>query len=75
MPKPATFDQARAAKDEAKRRLAGKGEVFGVGVTKTKGGYAVKINLKEPPTGPVPNEVDGVPLVVDVVGVVRKRHA
>jgi hypothetical protein len=50
MPKPATLDQARAAKDEAKRRLAGKGEVVGVGVTRTKGGYAVRINLKEPRT-------------------------
>lgn len=74
MSKPASLEQARAVKEEVARRLAGAGEVVGVGLTKARGGYAVKVNLKEPPRGPVPDEVDGVPLLIDVVGVVRKRN-
>jgi hypothetical protein len=75
MPKIATLEQARAAKAGAAGSLAGIGDVVGVGLTKAKRGYAVKVNLRRRPTGPVPATLDGVPLVVDVVGDVRKRPA
>lgn len=45
--------QARAAKNVAKRRFAGKSKVVGIGVTRTKGGHAVRIPFKEPPTDPL----------------------
>ena len=74
MRKPATLEAARSAKDEAKRQLADKADVVGVGLTKAKkGGYAVKVNLRSAPAEPMPDNVQGVPLVVEVVGTIRKR--
>lgn len=73
VPKSATLAQARAAKHAAKRLLAGQAEVIGLGLTKASGGYAVKIILKEPLPGSVPDAIDGVPLIVEAVGVVHKR--
>ena len=74
MAKSATLESARAAKAEARRQVADKAEVVGVGLTKAKqGGYAVKVNVKKTPTGPMPANVQGVPLVVEVVGTIRKR--
>jgi len=72
--KAATLGAARAAKEEAKRQLADKADVVGVGLTKAKaGGYAVKVNVKNAPAQPMPKKVQGVPLVVEVVGTIRKR--
>lgn len=74
MQKTATLEAARSAKEEAKRLVADKADVVGVGLTKAKrGGYAVKINVKRAPAAPVPKAVHGVPLVVEVVGAIRKR--
>jgi len=75
MPKAATLEAARSAKAQAKREVAGKAKVVGVGLTKAKGGegYAVKVNVKAAPASPVPESVQGVPLVVEVVGTIRKR--
>jgi hypothetical protein len=74
MAKAATLEAARAAKEEAKRRLADVADVVGVGLTKAKsGGYAVKVNLQSAPAEPMPDNVQGVPLVVEVVGTIRKR--
>jgi len=73
--KAATLEDARSAKAEAKRQFAAKADVVGVGLTKAKtgGGYAVKVNVKKKPTEPVPETVQGVPVVVEVVGTIRKR--
>lgn len=75
MTKTATLEDARSAKAEAKRQLAAKADVVGVGLTKAKtgGGYAVKVNVKKKPAEPVPETVQGVPVVVEVVGTIRKR--
>lgn len=74
MVKPASLEAARAAKEEAKRQVADKAQVVGVGLTRAKkGGYAVKVNVKDAPTEPVPATVQGVPVVVEVVGTIRKR--
>jgi hypothetical protein len=70
-----TLEQARAAKPEALRLFEPLGTVVGVGVTRVRGDYAVKVNLREPaPDGmTVPAAIGGVPLVVEVVGAIRKR--
>lgn len=75
MPKAATLNAARCAKDEAKRQVAATADVVGVGLTKarTGGGYAVKVNVRAAPKLPVPETVQGVPVVVEVVGTIRKR--
>jgi hypothetical protein len=68
----ATLAQARAAREAAKARLAGRREVTGIGVARLGDGYAVKVNLREAAAG-VPAEILGVPVRVEVVGQVRKR--
>jgi hypothetical protein len=71
----ATLEQARAAKAAALRRCEKLDTVVGVGLTRVGGDYAVKINLRAPlPQGTeLPADIDGVPIVVEVVGPVRKR--
>ena len=70
--KPATLAEARSACAAARRALDGKREVSGVGVARLGDGYGVKVNLTTPCDG-VPDEVEGVPVVAEVVGPVRKR--
>ncbi len=47
----------------------------GVGITRIGEGYGVKLNLEGPPApdANLPNDVDGVPIRVEVVGAIRKR--
>lgn len=67
--------RARSAK-EATVRLARKMPcVNAIGITKVRGRYAVKVSLSEPAETALPESVEGVPLVVEVVGRVRKQHA
>lgn len=48
--------------------------VVGIGVTKVKAGYAVKVNLRAQVSATkVPASVDGVPVVSEVVGSIRAR--
>ncbi|MFW6028340.1 MAG: hypothetical protein ACOC9Q_02315 [bacterium] len=74
-----SLNVARAAKSRV-------GQVFGelvgeevaVGVTRLRDdGYAVRVNLpKDPGEGVgLPDEVEGVPVEVQVVGRIRKRRA
>jgi hypothetical protein len=70
-----TLEQARAAKAAARRHFENLGTVVGVGVTRIEGDYAVKVNLSEPPAEgtELPEEIDGVPVRIEVVGTIRKR--
>jgi hypothetical protein len=69
-----TLEAARAAKDAAKRKLARRSGVVGIGVTRQGSGYAVKVNLDQGATAArLPKDFNGVPVVVAVVGAVRKR--
>ncbi len=70
-----TIEAARAAKNKVMDLIAGVGQVNGVGITRVGDSYAVKINLSEQPAGGVqlPPEMDGVPIVVEVVGKISKR--
>lgn len=71
---PATIESARAAKEEAKRRLAGRTDIVGIGVTRHGKGYAVKVNLGNAvDTATLPQTVNGVPVIFEVVGGIRKR--
>lgn len=69
------LDKAQAAKRLALRRFQKLGKVTGVGITRVKGEYALKVNLSEPvePGTKVPTEIDGVPVRVEVTGTIRAR--
>ena len=74
MPTP-TLDQARAAKSKALALLQDAPAVVGVGIARRNGGYCVKVNVSHAPAVPeaVPASIDGVPVRVEVVGVLTKR--
>jgi hypothetical protein len=71
----ATLEQARAAKKRAEEVFSALATVVGVGVTRKNNGYAVKINLgaAAPAGTKLPENVDGVPVVVEVVGRLTKQ--
>jgi hypothetical protein len=71
----ASLDRARLAKSILNERLGKRLEVNGVGVTRTSDGFGVKVNLSGEPNDDleIPDEVDGVPVQVAVVGEIRKR--
>ncbi len=49
----------------------------GVGITRIGEGYGLKINLEEAPAknAPLPADIDGVPVRIEVVGPIKKRPA
>jgi hypothetical protein len=65
----ATLEQARAAKASLRAQLAGLPELRGIGVAfLEEGGCGVKVMLERLPDGVViPENVDGVPVVVAIV--------
>jgi hypothetical protein len=69
------LDAARNAKTKAVEAFGRLAEVVGVGITRVDGGYGVKVNLRdELPRGKTaPRSIDGVPIVVEVVGRIRAR--
>jgi hypothetical protein len=69
-----TLKQARAAKLKAAELFLAIGAVAGVGITRIGEGYGLKVNLEHKPDSPVPTDVDGVPLRVEIVGAIRKRE-
>ena len=71
-----TIDRARAAKARALELFSPAAEVVGVGITQVQDGYGLKVNLRTEPAPGVqlPQEVDGVPIRIEVVGVIRKRQ-
>jgi hypothetical protein len=70
-----SLDKAQAAKRTALRQFEKLGKVTGVGITRVKGEYAVKVNLSEAidPGVELPTEIDGVPVCVEVTGAIRAR--
>ena len=70
-----TLDEARAAKAKVLATFGHEPSVVGVGIARFGEGYAVKLNLESPlgPDAKVPEDVDGVPIKVEVVGTIRKR--
>lgn len=71
---PITLDQARSAKNDALATLYGViPEINGVGITKVGDDYTISISLRAPlpPGVTIPSHIDGVPVVVKVVGPIR----
>ena len=68
----ATLEEAQAAKAKLAALLAGRPEVRGIGIAVLDWGYGVKLNLTSHPGDLVlAADVDGVPLVIDIVGIIR----
>ncbi len=69
-----TLEEARAAKPKALEAFAPLVSVVGIGITRIGGGYGVKVNLENAPSPEValPASVAGVPVRVEVVGLVRR---
>lgn len=68
------LEEARLAKDRAKTVFRHFGKVNGVGITRQGDSYAVQVNFEEAPekNTELPTEIDGVPVVVRVIGHIRK---
>jgi len=67
-----TLEVARAAKEKVRELIAGFDEVRGLGLTSVGSRYAVKVNLSEQPENlSLPDDIDGVPVVIDVVGAIK----
>lgn len=68
-----TLEQARAAKEKAKRLFTSN---VGVGITRLDDGYAIKVNLRNPISTEetIPTSIDGVPVQVEVVGEIHKQQ-
>lgn len=65
----ATLEMAKAAKRSgAAQSLASRKQVNGIGIGMDADGYTLKVNLVAPLDGDVPDEIDGVPVSVDLVG-------
>jgi len=71
----ASRDEARAEKAKALEIFARFGEVVGVGITRIDDGYGIKVNFREEPAAgaQLPQDVNGVPVKVEVIGTIRKR--
>jgi hypothetical protein len=74
-PRSCTLEEARKAKPRARAVFEPLGSVVGVGITRIGSGYGLKVNLesKPPADTPMPADVDGVPVRVEVVGQPRAR--
>ncbi len=63
---------ARAAKSALTARLAAEPGVVGIGLARQKSAYVVKVDLADAGVASrVPDDVDGVRVVTEVIGVVR----
>ena len=69
-----SITRARNAKARLKALVKDDASVAGVGLTKVGGDYALKLNLKTARgASGVPDSIDRVPIVKEVVGTIRKR--
>lgn len=71
----ASLSEARAVKDKAQRLFRRFGRVCGVGITRQGDSYAVKVNFEtlSVEEALLPHTIDGVPVVVHVIGQIRKQ--
>jgi hypothetical protein len=71
----ATLEQARAAKGQLAEDLRSESIVNGIGIARVDHGFGVLVNLREPaPWLDIPSQLDGVPVVVEVVGRIVPRQ-
>lgn len=72
----ATLSEARAARPRAREIFSQLVGEVAIGLTRLPNeSYALKVNLSEAPAdeASLPNEVDGVPIICEVVGRIRKQ--
>ncbi|MEK7795360.1 MAG: hypothetical protein AAB353_12565, partial [Candidatus Hydrogenedentota bacterium] len=62
------------AKGKVKNSFPSDARISGVGITRKDGHYALKVNLEEESSVALPEEIEGVAVVVHVVGKVRKQN-
>ena len=68
------LSRARAAKDRLQKTLASRADVCGIGITKVGASFGLKVNLSGAEhRDSIPAAVQGVPVIVYVVGAIRKR--
>jgi hypothetical protein len=68
------MEQARAAKETLAATLECLPELRGLGIALLDGGgFGVKVNVSVPTAAAIPAEVDGVPVVVEIVGEISAR--
>jgi hypothetical protein len=70
-----TLDRARAVKATLLQRFGSVAEVVGIGITRVRDDYAVKVNLSNPVAGglALPTHIAGVPVRVEVTGELTPR--
>ena len=72
----ASLEEARKAKEQAKRLLAGLDFVVGIGISGSEGEYVLKVNLREGANlDKIPASVSGIPVKTEVVGEISKQSA
>jgi len=69
-----SLDAVRAAKAKARALLPPEAEIVGIGLTIADGRDAIKVNLARPCPLPLPDTIDGVPVVYAVVGSIAPRE-
>lgn len=69
------LEAARAARRKALRLLAQGAAVCAVGIAREGGRYVVKLSLETDPDPALelPAQIDGVPVVIEVIGPVRAQ--
>jgi hypothetical protein len=69
-----TLGEARAAKARVIAAFGSVPTIVGIGITRIGEGYGVKVNLQTQPApdANLPKDIDGVPIHVEVVGMIRK---
>jgi hypothetical protein len=72
-----SIEEARRAKPKATEAVKSCAVVVGVGLTKVGASYAIKVNLREaaPATANLPDSIDGVQVLYEVVGTISRRDA
>ena len=65
----ATYEDARRAQRDVLRKMRSRyPEVSGMGIARIADGWGYKVNLRRAPRRKLPTEVDGVPVVGEIVG-------
>jgi hypothetical protein len=66
-----TLAKARAAKRRLSRIVNPLAELRGIGIVILANGYGVKVNLSRKTAAEIPADIDGVPVIIELVGNVR----
>ncbi|EID77412.1 MULTISPECIES: hypothetical protein [Rhodococcus] len=68
----ATYRQSEAAQEVAWRLFSGDDNVAAIGIAKVGDEFGLRVNVTEPESD-LPDEIDGVPVTVRVVGKISAR--